>query len=188
MKHRTSPKCRLSMILNSFILLALGLLANADQTVYAPGSGALGSGWENWSWSSTIDFASTSGPGGIEAISITSDAYAALSLFDETAFANNYAGLRFDISGAQPDVSLYIQSSTSNDQTANFPLSAMSTFVNTTAFTTVTVNFGNLPGNGGVLATDTCQFHLMYPWIYAYRPLQGIASMARRTTLPISNC
>jgi hypothetical protein len=194
MKHRMSPKCRLSMILSSFILLALGLLAGADQTVYAPGSGALGSGWENWSWSSTIDFASTSGPGGVEAISITSGSYAALSLFDETAFANNYAGLRFDISGAQPDVSLYIQSTASNGQTANFPLSAMSNIVNTTAFTTVTVNFGNLPGNGGVLPADTCWFHITYPSGYSHRYLQGIAStskqagMARHTTLPISSC
>ena len=40
------------------------------------------------------------------AISVTSDAWAALSLFDETAFNNNYAGLKFDISGAQPDISL----------------------------------------------------------------------------------
>ena len=72
------------MILGYFVLLALGLLAGADETVYAPGSGALAPGWENWSWSSTIDFASTAGPGGVEAISVTAGSYAALSLFDET--------------------------------------------------------------------------------------------------------
>ena len=96
------------MLIRSLLLLVLSLGAYADQTIYAAGAGALAAGWENWSWSSTIDFASTAGPGGTEAISITSDAYAALSVFDETAFNNNYAGLSFDISGAQPDVSLYI--------------------------------------------------------------------------------
>ena len=85
-------------------LLALGLGAAADQAIYS--SGALAAGWENWSWSSTIDFASTAGPGGVGSIAITSDAYAALSVFDETAFNNDYAGLKFDISGAQPDVSV----------------------------------------------------------------------------------
>lgn len=97
------------MLLNALLLLILSLRAAADQSIYATGVGALGAGWENWSWSSTIDFASTSGPGGVEAISITSDAYAALSLYDETPFDNNYAGLKFDISGAQPDVSFYVQ-------------------------------------------------------------------------------
>ena len=70
------------MLLGHLVLLTLGLLAGADETVYAPGSGALASGWENWSWSSTIDFASTSGPGGLQAISVTAGSYAALSLFD----------------------------------------------------------------------------------------------------------
>ena len=94
------------MLLGSLFILALGLGAHADQTIYAAGDGALAPGWENWSWSSTIDFASTAGPGGVGSISITSDAYAALSVFDETPFKNNYAGLKFDISGAQPDMSV----------------------------------------------------------------------------------
>ena len=144
------------MLLGSVVLLALGIGAAADQTVYAAVDGALASGWENWSWSSTIDFASTDGPGGLEAISVSSSAYAALSLYDETPFANNYAGLRFDISGSEPDISLYIQSTISNGQTANFALSAMNAFVSTDNFTTITVDFSNLPGNGGVLGNDSC--------------------------------
>ncbi|RPD78129.1 hypothetical protein L226DRAFT_457148 [Lentinus tigrinus ALCF2SS1-7] len=143
------------MIWSYFVLLALGLLAGADEAVYAPGSGALASGWENWSWSSTIDFASTSGPASVEAISVTAGSYAALSLYDETAFANNFAGLRFDISGDQPDVSLSFSSSTDSDSSASIPLSAMSSSVTSTSWTTITVDFGNLPGNGGVLPADS---------------------------------
>ena len=141
----------------AFILLALGLGAAADQDIYTAGDGALAAGWENWSWSSDIDFASTSGPGGVEAISVSSQAYAALSLYDETAFDNNYAGLKFDISGSEPDISLYISSSTSNDQTANFALSAMNAFVSADNFTTVIVDFSNLPGNAGALSQDSCR-------------------------------
>ncbi|RDX55250.1 hypothetical protein OH76DRAFT_1339899 [Lentinus brumalis] len=143
------------MMLGYVALLALGLLAGADETVYAPGSGALAPGWENWSWSSTIDFASTAGPGGVEAISVTAGSYAALSLFDETAFENKFAGLRFDISGAQPDLSLSFSSSTDSDSSASFPLTAMSSAVTATGWTTITVDFGNLPGNGGVLPADS---------------------------------
>lgn len=58
----------------------------------------LASGWENWSWSSTIDFAATdiiSGSSGTS-ISVTSDAWSALSLYNPTSF-KTYAGLKFDI-------------------------------------------------------------------------------------------
>ena len=149
------------MFLGHLVLIALGLLAGADETVYAPSSGAFAYGWENWSWSSTIDFASTSGPGGVQAISVTAGSYAALSLFDETAFANNFAGLRFDISGTQPDVSLSFSSSTDSDSSASIPLAAMSSSVNASAWTTITVDFGNLPANGGVLPADSCQHHVL---------------------------
>lgn len=143
------------MISGALILLYVGLVA-ADNTIYASGSGNLASGWENWSWSSTFDFASTAGPGGVEAISVNTTAYGALSTKAETAFDNNYSGLRFDISGAQPDVSFYLSVSANSDVSPSIPLSAMSTSVSETAFTTITVDFGNLPGNQGVLANDTC--------------------------------
>lgn len=144
------------MILQVLILLCAGVLVTADETIYASGSGALASGWENWSWSSTFDFASTAGPGGVEAISVNSTAWGALSVYAETAFDNSYAGLQFDISGAQPDVSLYFSSSTDSDASPSIPVSSMSAFVNDTAFTMITVDFSNLPGNEGVLATDSC--------------------------------
>ncbi|KAI0028548.1 glycoside hydrolase family 44-domain-containing protein [Vararia minispora EC-137] len=143
------------MIRGYLSLLAVCGLVAADVTIYAPGSGNLASGWENWSWSSTIDFASTASPGGLESISVDSGAWAALSVFAEVAFNNDYAGLRFDISGTQPDVSFYLQSSTSNGQSPTIPLASMSSSVNSSAFTTIIVDFSNLPGNQGVLATDT---------------------------------
>ena len=182
------------MILGYLVLLALGLLAGADETVYAPGSGALAPGWENWSWSSTIDFASTAGPGGVEAISVTAGSYAALSLFDETAFDNNFAGLRFDISGAQPDLSLSFSSSTDSDSSAGIPLTAMSSAVTTTGWTTITIDFGNLPGNGGVLPTDSCEVDVLSVPnnVLTLVSSQGIVStskqaeMARRSSSPTS--
>ena len=174
------------MLLGHLVLLSLGLLAGADETVYAPGSGALASGWENWSWSSTIDFASTSGPGGVQAISVTAGSYAALSLFDETAFANNFAGLRFDISGAQPDVSLSFSSSTDSDSSASIPLAAMSSLVNASAWTTVTIDFGNLPANGGVLPADSCEDYTL-PHVASNSMLtiwhKGIESTSRQAVM-----
>jgi hypothetical protein len=146
------------MISRALTLLLFGLLAAADVNVYVPGTSALSSGWENWSWSSTLDFASTSGPGGVESISVSTTEWGALSVYAETTFANNYAGLRFDISGAQPDVSLYLSSSTDSDSSPSIPLASMSNVVNTTAWTTVTVDFSNLPGSHGVLAQDSCAY------------------------------
>jgi hypothetical protein len=96
------------MISGTLLLLFLGALAIADDTAYQSGAGALASGWENWSWSSTLDFASTAGPGGVQSISVVSEAWAALSVYAETAFDNNFAGLRFDISGAQPGIYEYL--------------------------------------------------------------------------------
>ncbi|KIK54434.1 glycoside hydrolase family 44 protein [Collybiopsis luxurians FD-317 M1] len=143
------------MFLGALLLLSLGVLVTSDDTIYAPGTGALASGWENWSWSSTFDFASTAGPGGVESILVNTTSYGALSAFAETAFDNNYAGLRFDISGAQPDVSLYLSSSTNTIVSPSLPLTSMSALVNTSAFTTITVDFSNLPGNEGVLANNS---------------------------------
>lgn len=56
-------------------------------------------GWENWSWSSTIDFAATdlfAGSSG-SSISVTSDQFAALSLYYDIAAIKGYEGLQFDL-------------------------------------------------------------------------------------------
>lgn len=134
----------------AFLLLAVGVLA--DTTVYS--SGALASGWENWSWSSTIDFASTSGPGGTSAILVTSQQYAALSVKDESNF-QGMAGLRFDISGVQPDVTISLSSTADNAASPNIPLSALSKSITADEYTTLTIDFKNLPPGGTSLPSDT---------------------------------
>lgn len=67
-----------------------------DLTIYT--DNALASGWENWSWSSTIDFAASDVFEGTSSISVASDAWAALSFKLSTGNFKDYAGLRFDIS------------------------------------------------------------------------------------------
>lgn len=75
--------------------ISLGFVKAADDLpVYTDGT--LAPGWENWSWSSTIDFAATDIFVGTSSVSVTSDAWAALSLKLEGTFPT-YAGLRFDI-------------------------------------------------------------------------------------------
>jgi hypothetical protein len=140
------PKARL------LALLFLAVRALADTSVYS--GGALASGWENWSWSSTIDFASVSGPGGTSAISVTSDAYAALSVKDESNF-QGLAGLRFDISGAQPDLTISLGSTADNAASPNIPLSAISKSIAASGYTTSTIDFKNLPPGGTTLPSDT---------------------------------
>jgi hypothetical protein len=80
------------------ILLPLALFATRvfadDITVY--NDAALAAGWENWSWSSDIDFAATDVFEGSSSISVNSEAWSALSVKLEGTFPN-YQGLRFDI-------------------------------------------------------------------------------------------
>lgn len=121
-----------------------------DLDVYVDAS--LATGWENWSWSSTINFAATdivSGSSG-SSISVTSDAWAALSLYNSAPF-KTYAGLKFDIAGDQPDVTLLIQSVKDSVDGPNIPLSAISKSITSDAFSTVLIDFNNLPGSGVAL-------------------------------------
>lgn len=75
--------------------IAVGFVKAADDLpIYTDST--LAPGWENWSWSSTIDFAATDIFVGTSSVSVTSDAWAALSLKLEGTFPT-YAGLRFDI-------------------------------------------------------------------------------------------
>jgi len=86
-----------SVKLFTFILATtITRVVGDDLNIYIDSS--LATGWENWSWSSVIDFAATdivSGSSG-SSISVTSDAWAALSLYNPTSFIT-YAGLKFDI-------------------------------------------------------------------------------------------
>jgi hypothetical protein len=145
------------MFIRTRLLACLALAGRvfADLDIYS--GGALASGWENWSWSTDIDWASTSGPAGTSAISVSSGAYAALSVKEEGTF-QTYAGLRFDISGAQPDgmsshpslynrginmttVTISIQSTGSSTSSPNIALSALSTSISTSGYTTVSQRY-----------------------------------------------
>ncbi|KAF9269904.1 hypothetical protein L218DRAFT_1071416 [Marasmius fiardii PR-910] len=134
----------------SFLLAALQL-AKADLSIYDDAN--LATGWENWSWGSTIDFAATDVFEGTSSISVTSDAWSALSVKLEGTFPQ-YAGLRFDIAGAQPDVQIYFSATDgSSADTTPIPLKAISTAVNADVFTTLTIDFKSLPGSGVPLPT-----------------------------------
>ncbi|PPQ99990.1 hypothetical protein CVT26_009272 [Gymnopilus dilepis] len=125
-----------------------------DLPVYT--DGALAAGWENWSWSSDINFAATdefSGASG-SSISVNSSQWAALSVKYEGTFSD-YAGLRFDIAGAQPDLTISIQSTTDNDASPNIVLSSISNTIADGTFSSLLINFNNLPGSGAVLGNDT---------------------------------
>jgi hypothetical protein len=75
----------------SFLLAAIRVAADDD--VYI--DGAFESTFQDWSWGSTINYAATDLAEGSSSISVTSDAYSALSLYD-TAVFSSYAGLKFD--------------------------------------------------------------------------------------------
>lgn len=140
-----------------FLALGASLIhsVRGDLSVYT--DAALASGWENWSWSSTINFAATDVYEGLSSLSSVTTAYGAVSFYLEGAgFGSGYAGLKFDISGAQPDISLSLASTADNANSPSMPLSALTkTAVKQGAWTTVLVDFSALPGSGTPLATDT---------------------------------
>jgi hypothetical protein len=134
----------------AFLALVAQVIAN--QSIYSGGS--LASGWENWSWNTVLDFASTTGPSGAQALSVASDAWSALSLKDGPNNFKGMAGLRFDISGAQPDISIAIQSTANDASSPSIPLSAISKSVTAGGYTTATIDFNNLPGTGATLPAE----------------------------------
>lgn len=76
--------------------LAVIHAVKCDLVIYT--DGALASGWEDWSWSSDINYAATDEFAGTSgsSISVNSTEWAALSVKYEGTFPS-YAGLRFDI-------------------------------------------------------------------------------------------
>ena len=60
----------------------------------------------------------------------------------------------FDVAGAAPDVSISLSSTGDSDSSESIALSALSQDVNPDGFTTVTINFQDLP-DGTVLTNDT---------------------------------
>jgi hypothetical protein len=87
-------KLKTTIVLAIALAHSVSVAALDDRAIYT--DGALASGWENWSWSSTIDFAATDLAEGTSSISAKSDAWAALSFKLEGTFPE-YAGLKFDI-------------------------------------------------------------------------------------------
>ncbi|KAJ6546648.1 glycoside hydrolase family 44-domain-containing protein [Mycena vulgaris] len=138
-------------LLLKLALLAIYALAD-DITVYT--DGALAAGWENWSWGSDIDFAATDVYEGGSSISVNSQAWSALSVKLEGSFPN-YQGVRFDIAGAQPDLTITISSSVDGTTSPSILLSSISTSITADAFTSLLIDFRNLPGSGAALGPGT---------------------------------
>ncbi|KAF7303616.1 Endoglucanase A [Mycena indigotica] len=139
------------------LLPLVGLLSASqsradDIVIYA--DNALAAGWENWSWGSDINFAATDLFEGTSSAFINSSAWSALSTKLEGTFPN-YAGLKFDIAGSQPDLTITIQSSTDGAVSPNILLSSISNTITPNAFTTVLIDFSNLPGSGAALGPGT---------------------------------
>ncbi|KAJ7132681.1 glycoside hydrolase family 44-domain-containing protein [Mycena filopes] len=132
-------------------LLAARALAD-DIAVYT--DAALAAGWENWSWSSDIKFAATDLFEGASSISVNSQAFSALSVKLEGTFPT-YQGLRFDIAGPQPDLTISIQSSVDGTSSPNILLSDLSKTITSDAFTSVLIDFRSLPGSGAALGNGT---------------------------------
>ncbi|KAJ7604485.1 glycoside hydrolase family 44-domain-containing protein [Roridomyces roridus] len=128
-------------------------VSSADLTVYV--DNAIASGWEDWSWSSTINYDATDLFEGTSSISVNSQAYSALSLKYDGGLLNTYAGLRFDIAGDQPDLTITISSSVDGTTSPNILLSTISNTITSDAFTTCLINFSDLPGSGSALGNGT---------------------------------
>lgn len=81
--------------------VAVGLLFSSlvkavdDIPIYT--DGALASGWENWSWGSTFNFAATDIFEGSSSIAVTSEAWSAFSVKLSTSSFPTHAGLRFSV-------------------------------------------------------------------------------------------
>jgi hypothetical protein len=78
-----------------FLSLLLAFVAHGDEVVYT--DNALADGWQDWSWSSTISYDATDMFEGTSSISVTSQAWSALSLKAPSSFSD-MAGLKFDVS------------------------------------------------------------------------------------------
>ena len=76
------------------LLATACLVAKADIVVYT--DDVLASPWQDWSWSSTINYDATDLFEGTSSISVDSGDWAALSLYNPTPFPTA-AGLEFDI-------------------------------------------------------------------------------------------
>lgn len=147
-----------------FALLAICAFAQ-DITIYT--DNALDPAWQNWSWGSTINYDATDLYEGTSSMLVNSTEYSALSLWYEDTFPT-YQGLKFDIAvrvacsfpsenvltdiqGAQPDLTISISGTVDNSASPDIQLSSLSTNITPDAFTSILINFNDLPGTGGAL-------------------------------------
>ncbi|TFK72335.1 hypothetical protein BDN72DRAFT_334184 [Pluteus cervinus] len=136
-------------LLKFALIASLGVVsARADDlTIYT--DNALDSGWENWSWSTDFNFAATDiVSSGTTSLSATSGAWAAFSLRLSQGTFGGYAGLRFDIAGAQPEIQVYFESTTEGVTSPSIPLTSISNTVTADKFTPILIDFKTLPGSG----------------------------------------
>ncbi|KAF8649509.1 hypothetical protein AX16_005761 [Volvariella volvacea WC 439] len=134
-------------------LLNLALAQADDLTVYTDNS--LASGWENWSWNTQVDFGATDIFEGQSSISVTSDAWAALSFKLGSTNFGEFEGLRFDIAGNQPEIQIYFESTTAGVSSPAIPLTALSRSIASDKFTSLLIDFSSLPGTGTPLGEGT---------------------------------
>lgn len=133
-------------------ILVLVRLVNGLEDLVIYQNDALANGWENWSWSSEINFAATdliSGETGTS-MSVKSAEWAALSLKHNDPISP-YAGLRFDIAGAQPGIQIAFQSTADDSSTPSIALADISKEITADKFTTITLDFKALAGSGAPL-------------------------------------
>ncbi|PVF98742.1 hypothetical protein CPB86DRAFT_814423 [Serendipita vermifera] len=140
----------LVILKTTFVALLASTVVHADEDIYI--DGALGNGWQDWGWNTVIDWAATDLFVGTSSIKATSDAWAAVSLKDPATFGS-YAGLKFDIAADPNSLQIYLQGTSDDAQSPSIPLSAISTSISTTAFTTVVIDFNALPPSGAPLGT-----------------------------------
>ncbi|KAJ7431646.1 hypothetical protein FB451DRAFT_1197794 [Mycena latifolia] len=130
-------------------LLTVCALAD-DITSYT--DNALASGWENWSWSSDLNFTATDLYEGTSSISVNSEAWSALSVKLEGTFLD-YQG-RFDIAGAQPNLRITISSSVDGTTSPNIQFSSLNTSITPDAATAWDRIIFQAGGNGDIYHVD----------------------------------
>ncbi|KAH8825196.1 glycoside hydrolase family 44-domain-containing protein [Flagelloscypha sp. PMI_526] len=135
-----------------FVLAALFLgYVKGDEDIYI--DSAISSTWQDWSWGSTISYTATDVKDGTSSISVNSGAYSALSLYDTSIFANTFAGLKFDLAGDNPDISIYLTDTATSVNSDFIALSAFGLNTTASALTSFTLDFSNIPPNGASLPT-----------------------------------
>lgn len=116
----------MGLLRSSALMWALALcpwVARAQSNVYLD---AVGAGWDNWSWSATLDFANASPvQSGTRSVAVALDAWGGLSLHHAGVNASAYGALEFWIHGGSSGgqvLTLYLQDDGSGQSFTQVPL------------------------------------------------------------------